>query len=199
MSPVKFMRTTVWNYLRLSWWRVVILLGSLGIAWWTVRIAESSGAGTPEGGFLFTIAGAALFAAGKSAVDLLTQHEAYLRGSYTERAKAVQGVMAAARAAKVATFELLKLDPTVYLLVHQIAARTQYADHRCDTLLRLAWHNRVWIGKRGEKKVREFIKELRAIAPVSNARGKEIVEAEIGGVFDALETALFGDLGYASR
>jgi hypothetical protein len=67
-----------------------------------VRAASSAAAGSGEQGFLFTLAGVAVAAAGKSIVDVAMRGETYRQGAYTERARAVQRVLQAARTARAA-------------------------------------------------------------------------------------------------
>ena len=188
-KTIKVRATTT---IRLNWRALLVLLGAVAAAIILLRRGLDSPAQSFERELLLVLTGAALAAVGKLVIDLITKTEAYRQGAYTDRAKAVQEILAAARDMKVAALAFLMMVPRGQ---KGSAPGEQLFRKSCDDLLRLAWHHRVWIGKRGENVVREFIESMRKIDNDDN-KGKEQLEVEINERFARLEALLMGDLGF---
>jgi len=91
--------------------RLVLFVGSGALAFLLILGGTYAPAGSFKSAIYLLVAGAALTATGKAFVDIWTCSEAYRQGAYTERAKAVQNVLALARSAADKTKLVLMLWP----------------------------------------------------------------------------------------
>lgn len=129
--------------------------------------------------------------------------------------------------------DLLRGRPHIDVIFQSIAARegkpreervhewdlmaTAALDHRRYQVLRPTWHNRVWIGRRGERAIYEYLDSVAAMRPEPYpkvpsgqlataadiqalidgvAPAVAALEVRIDSAFEALENSLLADLGY---
>ena len=194
------------THLRFNWRRWAILVGSGALAFLFVRGGVSANAGSFESSLCLVLAGAALTAAGKAAVDLATRSEAYRQGAYTERAKAVQSVLRFARDLKtrridnlIGRLAFVQINPAAVLRDHE-----EIMESLSVELLRETLDVLVWIGRSGEAAVREYVLALGLAREVHRAERtwahekaeRARLEVELGATFEVLERALMADLDY---
>jgi hypothetical protein len=129
--------------------------------------------------------------------------------------------------------DLLRGRPHIDVIFQSIAARegkprrervfewnllaTEALAHRRHQVLRPTWHNRVWIGRRGERAVYEYLDSVAAMRPEPYpevpsgqlataadiqalihgvAPAVAALEVRVDRAFEALENSLLADLGY---
>ena len=199
-------------WLRLNWRQGALIAASVVMALGLLRLGLHSPRDAFERDLLLVLTGAALAAVGKTVRDLVIRSEAYRQGAYTERAKAVQEILAVARDVKAACVHTLCGEPgpeeaTIALLQilrhppaeHLVPEREERVRVLRDALLRLSWHHRVWIGTRGEQAVRRFLDGTAQAQEMKRGEPREQYESAVGRPFGELENALMGDLGYWPR
>ena len=145
-----------------------------------------------ERDFALLLAGAVLGVAGNIVVNWLSRAEEYRKGSYTERAKAVQELLDLARSVKQRYLDGWAARNAKGL--DRDAPIERLPKDKAD-LLRLGFRHDVWVAERGVQAIRDFNSALdpQRYADFSNQEG---VEAFLGKHFGALREALCRDLGF---
>jgi len=182
-----------------EWWRLSFIVVLSASAFLLLRWGGTYPKDAWPRDALLVIIGGIVALAGGLIVSLVERSEAYKQGSYTERAKAVQDVLATARRVKSNLFpgywEQLRHEPSSGRAYEIVASmkRDELAE-----LLRQAFHHRVWIGEPGVDAVRRFNRETASVVPLlldlAMKEQRDLAETTVNEVFDRLELALLDNL-----